>query len=61
VLGVAAGRTGRPVFGQLHLIFRRCRAGAEVDYRSNGSRPVWYVAIGAGADVVFSEMFGDDC
>ena len=36
-------------------------AVGNVDYRSNGSRPVWYFAIGAGFDVVFSEMFGDDC
>ena len=27
----------------------------------NGSRPVWYFAIGAGFDVAFSEMFSDDC
>jgi hypothetical protein len=36
-------------------------AVGNVDYRSNGSRPVWYFAIGSGFDVVFSQMFGDDC
>ncbi|HZJ65803.1 MAG TPA: serine/threonine-protein kinase [Kofleriaceae bacterium] len=36
-------------------------AVGNVDYRSNGSRPVWYFAIGSGTDTVFSEMFGDDC
>jgi serine/threonine-protein kinase len=36
-------------------------AVGNVDYRSNGSRPVWYFAIGAGFDVAFSDMFGDDC
>jgi len=36
-------------------------AVGNVDYRSNGSRAVWYFAIGAGFDVAFSEMFGDDC
>ncbi|MBC7974503.1 MAG: hypothetical protein H7138_05910, partial [Myxococcales bacterium] len=36
-------------------------AVGNVDYRSNGSRPVWYFAIGAGFDVVFSQMFPDDC
>jgi len=36
-------------------------AVGNVDYRSNGSRPVWYFAIGSGFDVAFSEMFGDDC
>jgi serine/threonine protein kinase len=36
-------------------------AVGNVDYRSNGSRPVWYFAIGAGFDVAFSEMFNDDC
>ncbi|MGH9883951.1 MAG: serine/threonine-protein kinase, partial [bacterium] len=36
-------------------------AVGNVDYRSNGSRPVWYFAIGAGFDVAFSEMFSDDC
>jgi len=36
-------------------------AVGNVDYRSNGSRPVWYFDIGFGTDVVFSEMFGDDC
>ena len=36
-------------------------AVGNVDYRSSGSRPVWYFAIGAGFDVVFSETFGDDC
>jgi serine/threonine protein kinase len=36
-------------------------AVGNVDYRSNGSRPVWYFDIGAGFDVAFSEMFGDDC
>jgi serine/threonine protein kinase len=36
-------------------------AVGNVDYRSNGSRPVWYFAIGSGFDVVFSQTFGDDC
>ena len=36
-------------------------AVGNVDYRSNGSRPVWYFAIGAGFDVHYSEMFGDEC
>jgi hypothetical protein len=36
-------------------------AVGNVDYRSNGSKPVWYFDIGSGFDVVFSEMFGDDC
>ena len=36
-------------------------AVGNVDYRSNGSRPVWYFDIGSGFDVAFSEMFGDDC
>ncbi len=36
-------------------------AVGNVDYRSNGSRPVWYFAIGAGFDVVFSQTFPDDC
>jgi len=36
-------------------------AVGNVDYRSNGSRPVWYFAIGAGFDVVFSQTFNDDC
>ena len=36
-------------------------AVGNVDYRSNGSRPVWYFAIGSGFDVAFSEIFGDDC
>ncbi|HEU4728916.1 MAG TPA: serine/threonine-protein kinase [Kofleriaceae bacterium] len=36
-------------------------AVGNVDYRSSGSRPVWYFEIGAGFDVAFSEMFGDDC
>jgi len=36
-------------------------AVGNVDYRSNGARPVWYFAIGAGFDVAFSETFGDDC
>jgi hypothetical protein len=36
-------------------------AVGNVDYRSSGSRPVWYFAIGSGFDVVFSQMFGDDC
>jgi serine/threonine protein kinase len=36
-------------------------AVGNVDYRSNGGRPVWYFAIGAGFDVAFSELFADDC
>ncbi|HEY6180482.1 MAG TPA: hypothetical protein VIX73_38835, partial [Kofleriaceae bacterium] len=36
-------------------------AVGNVDYRSNGSKPVWYFDIGAGFDKVFSQMFGDDC
>ena len=36
-------------------------AVGNLGYRSNGSRPVWYFDIGAGFDVAFSEMFGDDC
>jgi serine/threonine-protein kinase len=36
-------------------------AVGNVDYRSNGSRPVWYFAIGAGFDVAFSEIYNDDC
>jgi hypothetical protein len=36
-------------------------AVGNVDYRSNGSRPVWYFAIGSGFDVVFSQTFSDDC
>jgi len=36
-------------------------AVGNVDYRSNGSRPTWYFDIGSGFDVVFSQMFGDDC
>jgi hypothetical protein len=36
-------------------------AVGNVDYRSNGSRPVWYFDIGSGFDVAFSEMFADDC
>ena len=36
-------------------------AVGNVDHRSNGSRPVWYFTNGAGADVVCSELFGDDC
>jgi hypothetical protein len=36
-------------------------AVGNVGYRSNGSRPVWYFDIGFGTDVLFSEMFGDDC
>jgi hypothetical protein len=32
-----------------------------VDYRSNGSKPVWYFDIGSGFDVAFSQMFSDDC
>jgi serine/threonine-protein kinase len=36
-------------------------AVGNVDYRANGSRPVWYFAIGAGFDVAFSETFSDDC
>jgi serine/threonine protein kinase len=36
-------------------------AVGNIDYRSNGSRAVWYFAIGAGFDTVFSQMFPDDC
>jgi serine/threonine protein kinase len=36
-------------------------AVGNVDYRSNGSKPVWYFAIGSGFDVAFSGVFGDDC
>jgi serine/threonine protein kinase len=36
-------------------------AVGNVDYRSNGSRAVWYFAIGAGFDTVFSQTFSDDC
>jgi serine/threonine protein kinase len=36
-------------------------AVGNVDYRSNGSRAIWYFDIGSGFDVVFSQMFDDDC
>jgi serine/threonine-protein kinase len=36
-------------------------AVGNVDYRSNGARPVWYFAIGAGFDVAFSQTFDDGC
>jgi serine/threonine protein kinase len=36
-------------------------AVGNIDYRSNGSRIVWYFDIGAGFDKVFSAMLGDDC
>ena len=35
-------------------------AVAELGYRSNGSRAVWYVSID-DTDVHFSEIFPDDC
>ena len=36
-------------------------AVGDVDYRTSGSRPVWYFAIGSGSDKLFSDTFGDDC
>jgi hypothetical protein len=32
-----------------------------VDYRSNGTKPVWYFDIGFGFDVAFSQIISDDC
>ena len=36
-------------------------AVANLGYRANGARPVWYFDIGFGRDVAFSNVFGDDC
>jgi len=36
-------------------------AVSNLGYRSTGSRVVWYFDIGSGFDVVFSQMFADDC